>query len=652
MAEFLDRLRNALDDLADTRTVDNWAETLARISDSLAATTARDAWQRSQLAALLEELVAEASTSGTVSPVELSCDDVRSILADRLRGRPTRANFCTGHLTVCTLVPMRSIPHRVVCLLGLDDGSFPRHIERDGDDLTAREPRVGDRDVRSEDRQLLLGRPARRARPPRHHLLGPRRALQLAPSARRARRRAARRRRPDGAHRRRARPRRHRRASPPPALRSSQLRAAAGWSPARRGASTSLHLAGAQAALSAAAGRAWLSRPSRSSPTATVQSVSSCSSGFCATPSAPSCVSGWVSRSATGPGSSRTRSRSSSTRSETWQIADRVLQARLAGADQASCLEAELARGALPPGRLADDVLGSLTDVLDELVQAAQSPDASDLARTRCRPAGDDRTGRHRARRARGRRADRLVLEARAGGPPDRVAPRPRPDARRSRQARSRPAPSDGDAAADPPSPWRRIGPLGPDEGSRRATAERHLGALVGLFERGMRAPLPLYCKTSAAWVGCGQGSARRGGAILDVGVPHGTTRTRSPSTCWSSGAVLPFDAMVERSGQPDAEERTWAPSGGLPVRGLCPPPLGRPAGPRAGDGSVTGAGAAGPQSFDVCGNLPAGHDALAGERGDREDLHDRGAHHALYRRGRRPDRPTAGHHLHPHGDR
>ncbi len=40
-------------------------------------------------------------------------------------GRPTRANFRTGHLTVCTLVPMRSVPHRVVCLLGLDDGAFP-----------------------------------------------------------------------------------------------------------------------------------------------------------------------------------------------------------------------------------------------------------------------------------------------------------------------------------------------------------------------------------------------------------------------------------------------------------------------------------------------------------------------------------------------
>ena len=146
VAEFVGRLRRALDSFAGTKTVGEWAETLAWTSDALTDTSERDAWQRAQLKALLDELVQEATTPQGASPVRLGCDDVRSILADRLKGRPTRANFCTGHLTVCTLVPMRSIPHRVVCLLGLDDGSFPRHIERDGDDLTARDPMVGDRD--------------------------------------------------------------------------------------------------------------------------------------------------------------------------------------------------------------------------------------------------------------------------------------------------------------------------------------------------------------------------------------------------------------------------------------------------------------------------------------------------------------------------
>ena len=51
---------------------------------------------------------------------------------------------------------MRSVPHRVVCLLGLDDGSFPRKSPRDGDDLMLEDPHVGERDARTEDRQLLL----------------------------------------------------------------------------------------------------------------------------------------------------------------------------------------------------------------------------------------------------------------------------------------------------------------------------------------------------------------------------------------------------------------------------------------------------------------------------------------------------------------
>ena len=51
---------------------------------------------------------------------------------------------------------MRSVPHRVVCLLGLDDGTFPRKAPRDGDDLMLADPHVGERDSRTEDRQLLL----------------------------------------------------------------------------------------------------------------------------------------------------------------------------------------------------------------------------------------------------------------------------------------------------------------------------------------------------------------------------------------------------------------------------------------------------------------------------------------------------------------
>ncbi|MEA2171215.1 MAG: exodeoxyribonuclease gamma subunit, partial [Solirubrobacteraceae bacterium] len=134
------------------QTVAEWAAAIGDAADALTAVAPTETWQRAELGRILADIAAEAE--GHTTPVRLA--EMRALIADRIQGRPTRANFRTGHLTICTLVPMRSVPHRVVCLLGLDDGAFPRKAPRDGDDLTLAEPHVGDRDARSEDRQQLL----------------------------------------------------------------------------------------------------------------------------------------------------------------------------------------------------------------------------------------------------------------------------------------------------------------------------------------------------------------------------------------------------------------------------------------------------------------------------------------------------------------
>ncbi len=152
-AELVDRVQNAVDALSAPKTIDAWAAAIADAADALTATTERDAWQRAELDRLLGDVVAEAENGSATSLVPA---EIRALLAERLKGRPTRANFRTGHLTICTLMPMRSVPHRVVCLLGMDDGVFPRKSPRDGDDLMLADPHVGDRDARTEDRQLLL----------------------------------------------------------------------------------------------------------------------------------------------------------------------------------------------------------------------------------------------------------------------------------------------------------------------------------------------------------------------------------------------------------------------------------------------------------------------------------------------------------------
>ncbi len=61
-----------------------------------------------------------------------------------------------GKVSFCKMVPARSIPFRVVCMLGMNDGEFPRNQSPLGFDLIASQPRKGDRLLREDDRYLFL----------------------------------------------------------------------------------------------------------------------------------------------------------------------------------------------------------------------------------------------------------------------------------------------------------------------------------------------------------------------------------------------------------------------------------------------------------------------------------------------------------------
>ena len=152
----------------ERHSLDWWLATCREALDSLTSVPRSESWQNAhaygELARLAEEGGAGEADDEPVGETggpgdgigQLSLADLRALLADAFRGRATRANFRTGTLTMCTMLPMRSVPHRVICLLGVDDATFPRHRVADGDDIVALEPWIGDRDPRSEDRQLLL----------------------------------------------------------------------------------------------------------------------------------------------------------------------------------------------------------------------------------------------------------------------------------------------------------------------------------------------------------------------------------------------------------------------------------------------------------------------------------------------------------------
>jgi exodeoxyribonuclease V gamma subunit len=89
---------------------------------------------------------------GETVPLSLLRDE----LAQRLDQERISQRFLAGPVNICTLMPMRSIPFKVVCLLGMNDGIYPRALAPLGFDLMSQKPVRGDRSRRDDDRYLFL----------------------------------------------------------------------------------------------------------------------------------------------------------------------------------------------------------------------------------------------------------------------------------------------------------------------------------------------------------------------------------------------------------------------------------------------------------------------------------------------------------------
>ena len=500
-AELIARLRDAIDSFSEPKSLAEWSGAIGDAADALTETGPRERWQRAELQRVLDEMVDEAAGRAAGSSAsDLAPAEVRAYLAERLQGRPTRANFRTGHLTVCTLMPMRSVPHRVVCLLGLDDGAFPRKAPRDGDDLMLGDPHVGERDPRSEDRQLLLDALLaaterliitytgndERTNTPRPAAVPVGELLDIADATVRV---------DGGSARARIVVRHPLQPFDPRNFGAGSLMRGRTWS------FDPVTLAGARALIAPrSAPRPFLPAPLAPREGRVIELEDLVR--FVEHPVRAFLRQRLGLGLRTGVDEIEDGLLVELDGLQRWGVGQRLLEARLGGVPGRSAIKAEIARGTLPPGVLGQPVIRAVYPIVETIVAQATAlvPEGAGADPVDVRVTFDD--GRLLSGTVAGVRGEVLLSTMYS-----RVSPKHRLAAwvrllalTAGRPEREFSAVTVGRGSRADDVRVARVGPLSADPAQRRATARRQLAVLVDLYDRGMREPLPLFCLTSAAY--------------------------------------------------------------------------------------------------------------------------------------------------------
>lgn len=152
LAEIVAVVRKAVASFAMPATPVEWVARFREVLDHLVDVSSDDSWQVGHAQLLLADL---AVASGEDAPA-VSLADMRHLVTDWMEAHPPRSTLLTGSLTVTTLETLRHVPHRVVCLVGMDESTFPRASRRSGDDLLERADDPEDPHGSLDDRQLFL----------------------------------------------------------------------------------------------------------------------------------------------------------------------------------------------------------------------------------------------------------------------------------------------------------------------------------------------------------------------------------------------------------------------------------------------------------------------------------------------------------------
>ncbi|WP_075183163.1 exodeoxyribonuclease V subunit gamma [Pantoea sp. 1.19] len=154
LADLLERLSHWRQRLERPRELNDWLPLCGELLADFFLADAESEAALTLVASQWQQILSYGQQARFADAVPLTI--LRDELTSRLEQERISQRFLAGSINFCTLMPMRSIPFRVVCLLGMNDGVYPRNLPPLGFDLMSETPRKGDRSRRDDDRYLFL----------------------------------------------------------------------------------------------------------------------------------------------------------------------------------------------------------------------------------------------------------------------------------------------------------------------------------------------------------------------------------------------------------------------------------------------------------------------------------------------------------------
>jgi len=152
--EFLDRLFNSVVSFNQARTLSGWSQFFSDIIEQFFAPEQDSEPELHVLRTILEDMPKKEALSGFEKTIKIEV--VKSYLWGLLEDEHLRRGFISGGVTFCAMLPMRSIPFKVICLVGMNSDAYPREAKKLEFDLMTKQPRIGDRNRRNDDKYLFL----------------------------------------------------------------------------------------------------------------------------------------------------------------------------------------------------------------------------------------------------------------------------------------------------------------------------------------------------------------------------------------------------------------------------------------------------------------------------------------------------------------